>query len=61
VSALTAFRRVDRDEVLFGYATGLNRVGSHRIGLRDDRGVRDHESLAVGLVGLRDPDEENDP
>lgn len=38
-SALTPFRRVDRDELVFGYATGLNRIGRHTVGLRDDRGT----------------------
>jgi hypothetical protein len=37
-SALASFRRVDRDELMFGYATGLQRIGRHHIGLRDDRG-----------------------
>ena len=38
-SALTQFRRVDRDELHFGYATGPNRVGRHTLGLLDDRGT----------------------
>jgi hypothetical protein len=38
-SALTAFRRVDRDELHFGYSSGPNRVGRHARGLLDDRGV----------------------
>lgn len=38
-SALALFRRVDRDEITFGYATGLNRIGNYRVGLTDDRGT----------------------
>jgi hypothetical protein len=37
--ALTVFRRIDQDEVTFGYSTGTKRVGSHHIGLRTDRGA----------------------
>ena len=37
-SALVPFRRSDREELTFGYATGPNRVGSHYQGLVTDRG-----------------------
>jgi hypothetical protein len=38
-SALAVFRRSDRDEIAFGYATGLNRIGRHHTNLVDDRGT----------------------
>jgi len=38
-SALTGFRRVDRDELHFGYSNGVKRIGRHALGILDDRGV----------------------
>jgi len=38
-SSLASFRRVDRDELHFGYSTGPNRVGHHNLGILDDRGT----------------------
>jgi hypothetical protein len=38
-SALAVFRRADLNELAFGYATGLNRIGRHHANLIDDRGV----------------------
>jgi hypothetical protein len=37
-SALASFRRVDRDELHFGYSTGAQRVGRQTLGLTTDRG-----------------------
>jgi hypothetical protein len=38
-AALAGFRRVDREELTFGYSTGLTRVGRHALGILDDRGT----------------------